>query len=61
MQIDTYPYSVSRPRGENKPVPVERKHIIVEVHVKQTAATMLTLLGILPLILGTNIKADDTH
>lgn len=46
--------------GKNKPEPIERKHYFVYVHVKQTAATMLTLLEILPHILGKKVSSDDT-
>lgn len=56
-QIDSYPYSM----GKNKPEPVERKHYFVDVHVKQTAATMLTLLEILPHILSKRVSSDDTR
>lgn len=47
--------------GKNKPEPVERKHYFVDVHVEQTAATMSTLLEILPHILGKRVSSDDTR
>jgi hypothetical protein len=57
-QIDSYPYSMTM--SKSKPEPIDRKHYFVEIHVTQTAAAMLTLLGILPHILGKISMADDS-
>jgi hypothetical protein len=54
--IQNYPYSsvdISR-----KPVVIERKHLVVDVKIKQSSSAMLTLCYILPLILA--LKVDES-
>jgi hypothetical protein len=56
-QLQSFPYSYLE--KSSKPEPVDRRHYFVEVTIKQTASAMLSLLCILPFILGPVIPADD--
>ena len=44
---------------QNKPEPIERKHYFIETHVKQTASGMLSLINILPFIMGKKVLKGD--
>ena len=52
-EIQNYPYV----KGDKGQIPelITRKQLVLDVHVKQTAVAMLTLLFTLPHILGENI------
>lgn len=57
-QIESFPYTSLT--DSSKPEIIQRKHIFIETHVKQTSAAMLTLIGILPFILGKKIQKGDS-
>lgn len=56
-KILSFPYSVLA--ANSKPEAIERKHYLLDVSVKQTAAAMLTLINILPVILGPKIPRGN--
>lgn len=56
-QIESFPYTSLT--DSSKPEPIQRKHIFVDTNVKQTSAAMLTLITILPYIMGKKVEEGD--
>ena len=57
-RLQSFPYSYL---DTSKPVPIERKHLVVDCLVKQKAASMLTLCYMLPLVIGEWFDVEDPH
>lgn len=56
--IAAYPYRYNE--GKDKPETIEKNHILNDVKLKQTSASMLTLCDVLPFIIGSYVPEDDT-
>ena len=58
-QLAAFPYSYLEVK--DKPEPIQKQDIMLDVKVKQTSASMLTLCGILPYILALKVPEDDNN